>query len=68
MKATIVGNELCWRMAFEVGNVSVSLPKIFAAFHLAAKTLLEEMELEGKLKKDIVKLSVDSSVVSSATA
>ena len=54
-------------MAFEAGNVSVSPPQIFAAFHLAAKTLLEGMELEGKPKEDIVKLSVDSSVVSSAT-
>ena len=68
LKATIAGNETSWKMAFDAGNAPASQPNIFAAFHLAAKTLLEEMELEGKPKKEIVKLSVDSHVVSSATA
>ena len=47
---------------------SVPAPSLPVIHHLAAKALITDWEIEGKEKKSIVDLSIESSVISSHTA
>ena len=68
LNATIAGKQVCFKMPFQVCSAAVCQAEVNVVHHLAGKTLLKEMEQEGKSREDIVKLSVESSVVSSMTA
>ena len=67
LKGNMLGAELEHKIPFTLNSSSTaqSLPVIH---HLAAKALITDWEREGKDKKSIVDLSIESSVISSHTA
>ena len=67
LKATIHEAEFCSKTPFKADGTSL-YSEMPAVHHLAAKALLMDMENEGKPRTDVVKLSVESGVVSSNTA
>ena len=68
LKGQVLGKPLEYSIPFEVPGNSPSFP-IPIIHHLAAKTLIKDWERDGGDKKsEIVKLSIESSVVSSHTA
>ena len=68
LKGQVLGKPLEYSIPFEVPGNSPSFP-IPIIHHLAAKALIKDWERDGGDKKsEIVKLSIESSVVSSHTA
>ena len=68
LNVIIAGEQVCFKMPFQVCSATVCQAEVNVVHHLAGKALLKEMEQKGKSREDIVKLSVESSVVSSMTA
>ena len=68
LKGQVLGKPLEYSIPFEVPGNSPSFP-IPIIHHLAAKALIKDWERDGgDMKSEIVKLSIESSVVSSHTA
>ena len=69
--AILKGNTLGRKEKYEVPftlNSTAEVPSLPVIHHLAAKALISDWESEGKEKKSIVDLSIESSVISSHTA
>ena len=67
LKGNMLGKKQEHAIPFTIDG-SVPAPSLPVIHHLAAKTLITGWEIEGKEKKSIVELSVESSVISSHTA
>ena len=67
LKGNMLGKKQEHTIPFTIDG-SVPAPSLPVIHHLAAKTLITGWEIEGKEKKSIVELSVESSVISSHTA
>ena len=67
LKANLAGVEKEYKIPFTIDG-SVPAPSLPVIHHLAAKALITGWEIEGKEKKSIVDLSIESSVISSHTA
>ena len=66
LSGKILGQAIEHVIEFEVGNDSiVSVPVIH---QLAAKSLIKDWENKDSKKKDVIKMSIESSVVSCYTA
>ena len=66
LSGKILGQAIEHVIEFEVGNDSiVSVPVIH---QLAAKSLIKDWESKDSKKKDVIKMSIESSVVSCYTA
>ena len=68
LKGQILGKKMEHSVPFSLNPVATRSPSIPAIHHLAAKALIKDWQDQGKSKEEIVKLSVDSSVISSHTA
>ena len=60
--------EISHLVSFKFESSSSSQTDLLPVHHLAAKSLIAEMEDEKKPKEDIVKLSIETSVISNETA
>ena len=67
LKGNLLGNWEEHKVPFTL-NSTAEVPSLPVIHHLAAKALLSDWESEGKEKKSIVDLSIESSVISSHTA
>ena len=67
LKGNMLGKKQEHKIPFTIDG-SVPAPSLPVIHHLAAKTLITGWEIEGKEKKSIVDLSIESSVISSHTA
>ena len=67
LKGNMLGKKQEHTIPFTIDG-SVPAPSLPVIHHLAAKTLITDLEIEGKEKKSIVDLSIESSVISSHTA
>ena len=67
LKGNMLGEKQEHKIPFTIDG-SVPAPSLPVIHHLAAKTLITGWEIEGKKKKSIVELSIESSVISSHTA
>ena len=70
LSGTLLGGEILHELSFEATPSSHTLQEegVLPIHRLAAKRLLEEMQLENQSAKEIVKLSVESHVISKETA
>ena len=68
LKGQILGKKMEHSVPFTFNPVSSSSPSLLTLHHLAAKTLIKDWQDQNKNKEEIVKLSVESSVISSHTA
>ena len=64
----ILGKKIEHSVPFTFNAVSSSSPSLPTIHHLAAKALIKDWQDQDKNKEEIVKLSVESSVISSHTA
>ena len=67
-KGTILGKKIEHSIPFTFNPVNASSPSLPTIHHLAAKALITDWQDQDKNKKEIVKLSIESSVISSHTA
>ena len=67
LKGNMLGKKQEHTIPFTIDG-SVPAPSLPVIHHLAAKALITDLEIEGKEKKSIVDLSIESSVISSHTA
>ena len=68
LKGIMVGKKISHSVSFKFNPATDGAPVLPTIHHLAAKALLKDWQDENKSKTDIVKLSVESSVISSHTA
>ena len=68
LKGQILGKKMEHSVPFVFNPVSTSSPSLPTIHHLAAKSLIKDWQDQGKSKEEIVKLSIESSVISSHTA
>ena len=68
LKGIMVGKKISHSVSFKFNPATDAAPVLPTIHHLAAKALLKDWQDENKSKTDIVKLSVESSVISSHTA
>ena len=68
LKGIMVGKKISHSVSFKFNPATDEAPVLSTIHHLAAKALLKDWQNENKSKTDIVKLSVESSVISSHTA
>ena len=68
LKGQILGKKMEHSVPFTFNPAASSHPSLLTIHHLAAKALIKDWQEQGKSKEEIVKLSVDSSVISSHTA
>ena len=68
LKGVMVGKNISHSVSFKFNPATDGAPVLPTIHHLAAKALLKDWQDENKSKTDIVKLSVESSVISSHTA
>ena len=68
LKGQILGKKMEHYVPFTFNPAASSHPSLLTIHHLAAKALIKDWQEQGKSKEEIVKLSVDSSVISSHTA
>ena len=70
LSGTLLGGEILHELSFEATPSSHTLQEegVLPIHRLAAKRLLEEMQLGNQSAKEIVKLSVESHVISKETA
>ena len=68
LKGQILGKKMEHSVPFTFNPATSSHPSLLTIHHLAAKALIKDWQEQGKSKEEIVKLSVDSSVISSHTA
>ena len=67
LKGNMLGKKQEHKIPFTIDS-SVPAPSLPVIHHLTAKALITDWEIEGKEKKSIVDLSIESSVISSHTA
>ena len=67
LKGNLLGKWEEHKVPFTL-NSTAEVPSLPVIHHLAAKALISDWESEGKEKKSIVNLSIESSVISSHTA
>ena len=68
LRGNILGKKIEHSVPFTFNSVSTSSPSLPTIHHLAAKALIKDWQDQDKNKEDIVKLSIESSVISSHTA
>ena len=68
LKGSILGKVVEHSVSFTFLRTPTQAPALPSIHHLAGKALIRDREDDGKSKEEIVKLSVDSSVISSHTA
>ena len=68
LKGSILGKVAEHSVSFTVLRTPIEAPALPSIHHLAGKALIRDWEDDGKSKEEIVKLSVNSSVISSHTA
>jgi hypothetical protein len=68
LKGNILGKKIEYSVPFTLNAVSTSPPSLPTVHHLAAKALIKDWQDQDKNKEEIVKLSIESSVISSHTA
>ena len=68
LKGQILGKKMEHSVPFTFNPVVTSSPSLPTIHHLAAKSLIKDWQDQGKSKEEIVKLSIESSVISSHTA
>ena len=68
LKGSILGKVVEHSVSFTFLRTPTEAPALPSIHHLAGKALIRDWEDDGKSKEEIVKLSVDSSVISSHTA
>ena len=68
LKGSILGKVVEHSVSFTFLRTPTQAPALPSIHHLAGKALIRDWEDDGKRKEEIVKLSVDSSVISSHTA
>ena len=68
LKGQVPGKKLEHSIPFTFNPAATSCPSLPTIHHLAAKALIKDWQDQGKKKEEIVKLSVESSVISSHTA
>ena len=68
LRGKVLGKEVEHSVSFTFNPVSSSRVSLPTIHHLAAKALIKDWQDEEKSKEEIVKLSVESSVISSHTA
>ena len=68
LKGQILGKKLEHSIPFTFHPAAASCPSLPTIHHLAAKALIKDWQDQGKSKEEIVKLSVESSIISSHTA
>ena len=68
LKGQILGKKLEHSIPFTFTPAASSHSSLPSIHHLAAKALIKDWQDQGKSKEEIVKLSVESSVISSHTA
>ena len=68
LKGSILGKVVEHSVSFTFLCTPTQAPALPSIHHLAGKALIRDWEDDGKRKEEIVKLSVDSSVISSHTA
>ena len=68
LKGKVLGSDIEHCMEFEVGGDEGSLSALPIVHQLAAKSLIKDWEDKAEKKAAIIKMSVESSVVSSLTA
>ena len=68
LKGSILGKVVEHSVSFTFLRTPTEAPALPSIHHLAGKALIRDWEDDGKRKEEIVKLSVDSSVISSHTA
>ena len=68
LKGSILGKVAEHSVSFTFLRTPIEAPALPSIHHLAGKALIRDWEDDGKSKEEIVKLSVDSSVISSHTA
>ena len=68
LKGKVLGSDIEHRIEFEVGSDEGPLSSLPIVHQLAAKSLIKDWEDKAEKKAAIIKMSVESSVVSSLTA
>ena len=68
LKGMILGKKLEHSVSFQLVPIPGAAPELASVHHLAGKALVKDWESEGRSKESVVKLSIESSVVSSHTA
>ena len=68
LKGMILGKKLEHSVSFQLVPILGAAPELASIHHLAGKALVKDWESEGRSKESVVKLSIESSVVSSHTA
>ena len=68
LTGVMVGKKISHSVSFKFNPATDAAPVLPTIHHLAAKALLKDWQDENKSKTDIIKLSVESSVISSHTA
>ena len=68
LKGNILRKKIEFSIPFRFNAVNASPPSLPTIHHLAAKALIKDWQDQDKNKEEIVKLSIESSVISSHTA
>ena len=68
LRGMILGKKLEHSVSFQLVRIPGVAPKLASIHHLAGKALVKDWESEGQSKESVVKLSIESSVISSHTA
>ena len=68
LKGNILGKKIEYSIPFTFNAVSTSPPSLPTIHHLAAKALIKDWQDQDRNKEEIIKLSIESSVLSSHTA
>ena len=68
LKGMILGKKLEHSVSFQLVPIPGAAPELASIHHLAGKALVKDWESEGRSKESVVKLSIESSVISSHTA
>ena len=68
LKGKIPGKEICHSLSFTVDTTAKDPSPSTTVHHLAAKALVKDWQNERKSKDEIIKLSIEASVISAHTA
>jgi len=68
LKGSVLGKVVEHSISFTFPPIPIKAPALPSVHHLAGKALIKDWQDEDRLKEEIVKLSINSSVVSSHTA
>ena len=68
LRGMILGKKLEHSVSFQLVPIPGTAPELASIHHLAGRALVKDWESEGQSKESVVKLSIESSVISSHTA